>query len=334
MKSAISTTGVSTGGDISSEKTVASDFGKNAATSLCIEGINISELTSGIPGMDVQDFTGLSGGPAFLPVNPRQDPLSGRQQCFLDHEWAFVEVRPALHPPAEFALHQYLASWHPNFQQRLNNPANNTGGSGMATLLTGYLTAGTRGALFEPDYQSNNEWGFFLQDDWKISKRLTLNMGVRYEIYTPDIEIRDRLVNVDRVGLKLVYAGEDGTTRAVNKSTQYGNIGPRFGFAYDLFGQWQDHPAGRIRFELLPRTRHSKRSARHSGSVPLLTELYLRDQSYRLLAGGSDPTAFPGNSNRKATNYGRVQRRQPFGTGARLRQSDRLRTALEPQYRA
>ena len=64
----------------------------------------------------------------------------------------------------------------------------------MATLLTGYLTAGTRGALLEPYYQSNNEWGFFLQDDWKISKRLTLNIGVRYEIYTPDIEIRDRLV--------------------------------------------------------------------------------------------------------------------------------------------
>jgi outer membrane receptor protein involved in Fe transport len=106
----------------------------------------------------------------------------------------------------------------------------------MATLLTGYLTAGSRGALLEPYYQSNNEWGFFLQDDWKISKRLTLNIGVRYEIYTPDIEIRDRLVNVDRVGLKLVYAGEDGVSRTVNKSTQYGNIGPRFGFAYDLFG--------------------------------------------------------------------------------------------------
>ena len=33
-----------------------------------------------------------------------------------------------------------------------------------------------------------------------------------------------------------MYAGEDGTTRAVNKSTQYGNLGPRIGFAYDLFG--------------------------------------------------------------------------------------------------
>ncbi|MGH8650367.1 MAG: hypothetical protein ACREUP_13850, partial [Burkholderiales bacterium] len=52
--------------------TVASDFGKNAATSLGIQGINISLLTSGIPGINVQDFTGLSGGPGFLPVNPRQ----------------------------------------------------------------------------------------------------------------------------------------------------------------------------------------------------------------------------------------------------------------------
>ena len=218
-------------------KTVASDFGKNAATSLGIQGINISELTSGIPGMDVQDFTGLSGGPAFLPVNPRQThyqvdnnvfwTLSGHSLKFGQH-YIHRQNSPYTNTSPRGTL-----TFNNNFT---NNPANNTGGSGMATLLNGYLTAGTRGALLEPYYQSNNEWGFFLQDDWKISKRLTLNIGVRYEIYTPDIEIRDRLVNVDRVGLKLVYAGEDGVSRAVNKSTQYGNIGPRFGFAYDLFG--------------------------------------------------------------------------------------------------
>jgi hypothetical protein len=53
-------------------KTVQSDFGKNAATSLGIQGINISEFTTGIPNINITDLTGLSGGPAFLPVNPRQ----------------------------------------------------------------------------------------------------------------------------------------------------------------------------------------------------------------------------------------------------------------------
>ncbi|MBI3681097.1 MAG: carboxypeptidase regulatory-like domain-containing protein [Acidobacteria bacterium] len=217
--------------------TVASDYGKNAATSLGIQGVNISPLTSGIPGVNVQDFTGLSGGPGFLPVNPRQTHYQVDNNFFWTlgrHGIKFGQhyIRRQTSPYTNTSPRGTL-SFNNNFT---NDPTNNTGGSGMATLLTGYVGSGSRGALLEPYYQSNNEFAFFVQDDLKVNRKLTLNIGVRYEIYTPDVEIRDRLVNVDRTALKLVYAGEDGVSRSANKSTQYGNIGPRFGFAYDLFG--------------------------------------------------------------------------------------------------
>ena len=217
--------------------TVASDFGRNAATSLGIQGVNVTPLTSGIPGINPADFTGLSGGPAFLPVNPKQFHWQVDNNFYWTvsrHQFKFGQhfVRRNTSPYTNIAPRGNL-----NFGNNYtNDPANNTGGSGIATLLTGYLTGANRGALIEPYYQKNHEYAFFFQDDFKVSRRLTLNLGVRYEIYTPDVEERDRLVNFDRVGLKLVYAGEDGTTRQVNKSTQYANFGPRFGFAYDLFG--------------------------------------------------------------------------------------------------
>ena len=52
--------------------TFQSDFGINAADSLGIHGINVTEFTTGLPNINVADFTGISGGPAFLPVNPKQ----------------------------------------------------------------------------------------------------------------------------------------------------------------------------------------------------------------------------------------------------------------------
>ena len=63
-----------------------------------------------------------------------------------------------------------------------------------------------------------------------------MNLGLRYDIFVPDTEKQDRLVNFDPVALKLVYAGEDGTDRRVNKQIDWGNLAPRLGAAWDVTG--------------------------------------------------------------------------------------------------
>ena len=62
-----------------------------------------------------------------------------------------------------------------------NNPANNTQGSGYATLLLGYTTGGSRGFLLDVYDYTNSEHSIFVQDDWKLSDRVTVNLGLRYE---------------------------------------------------------------------------------------------------------------------------------------------------------
>ena len=81
----------------------------------------------------------------------------------------------------------------------------------------------------------------FAQDDWKITRRLTVNLGLRYDYQAQTVENKNGSTNFD-LGCKLpnglsgctIYAGEAGQPRAF-RDPDYKNFGPRLGFAWDVF---------------------------------------------------------------------------------------------------
>jgi hypothetical protein len=78
---------------------------------------------------------------------------------------------------------------------------------------------------------------FYAQDDWRIAHKLTLNMGIRYELATPPFETNNQLANFDPVtsptgGLILASGGSIYNRALINRNTL--NFAPRFGFAYSL----------------------------------------------------------------------------------------------------
>ena len=217
--------------------TFQSDFGINAADSLGIRGINVTEFTTGLPNINVPDLTGISGGPAFLPVNPKQFHwqiedalvwLKGRHQLKFGYRLVDRYPSPFTHTDTRGTI-----TFNRNYT---NNPVTNTGGSGIAGLLTGYINSAARGFLLEPYTLRTQEHGLFIQDDFKVSSRFTINAGLRYEIFGAETEEDNKIVNFDPVNLRLIYAGEDGASASVNKKTQYGNWAPRLGLTYDLLG--------------------------------------------------------------------------------------------------
>ncbi|MGH9845066.1 MAG: TonB-dependent receptor domain-containing protein, partial [Blastocatellia bacterium] len=73
-------------------------------------------------------------------------------------------------------------------------------------------------------------FGMFAQDDFKITPRLTLNFGLRYEFATSPSEVNGKIANLRNILDPQVTVG--GTFFETPK----GGISPRFGFAYDLSG--------------------------------------------------------------------------------------------------
>jgi hypothetical protein len=73
----------------------------------------------------------------------------------------------------------------------------------------------------------------YIQDDWKVTRRLTINLGFRYEFQTNPIEQHNVLHNLVNPPYGAAYSLVPNAF-ATNPNTK--NFDPRFGFAYDVFG--------------------------------------------------------------------------------------------------
>jgi hypothetical protein len=72
----------------------------------------------------------------------------------------------------------------------------------------------------------------YFQDDFKVSPKLTVNAGLRYEIVTPQYEKDNHLSNFDPSTNSLIHARSGGVYSRSLVNTPLNNFGPRFGFAY------------------------------------------------------------------------------------------------------
>ncbi len=74
----------------------------------------------------------------------------------------------------------------------------------------------------------------YLQDDWKVSSKLTLNLGLRYEYATPQWDANNRLSNFDPASNKLIAARAGSIAKRAQVNPDRNNFAPRLGMAYAL----------------------------------------------------------------------------------------------------
>ncbi len=113
-----------------------------------------------------------------------------------------------------------------------------------AQLFTGYSEAEYL-AAGAAQYQIGSQTGFFsninqedalfAQDDWRVNKRLTLNLGIRYDLITWPYEAHNQQASFNVNNGQFLEAGVNGVSRSI-VNQDYLNFAPRVGFAYDVFG--------------------------------------------------------------------------------------------------
>lgn len=97
-----------------------------------------------------------------------------------------------------------------------------------------------------PDDANENYWnyGFFVQDDWRMLPRLTVNLGVRYDVQTPPVDTQHRIAvfspgtqsTVSPLAIPgQLFPGDPGVP-AGGVNTNYNHISPRVGYTFDPFG--------------------------------------------------------------------------------------------------
>ena len=248
--------------------TFQSDYGHDSAQSLGINGINVNDITTGLPNINITNYTGISGGPAFLPVNPKQFHyqiedalvwLRGRHQ--LKFGYRLVDRRPS---PFTHTDTRSTIVFGTSF---VNDPVTNSGGTGLAEVLLGNFNSAARGFLREPYTLSVIRARHVRAGRFQGERPADYQRGgaIR-DLQGADTEEDNRLANFDVETFRLVYAGEDGTSRSVNKKTALQQL--RSSHRTDLRSHRRraDDPSYRFRDHVFPRPAFREQPARDQPS--------------------------------------------------------------------
>ncbi|MBV8820378.1 MAG: TonB-dependent receptor, partial [Acidobacteriaceae bacterium] len=210
------------------------DLGNYTSQLLGLQGSNTSYVASGLASFSLSGYSGYSSSsvPEIVPQNTYQvsDTVS-----YTRGSHAMKMGFSAVHNG--FAFFQLSGSsgslsFTGNFT---NNPGSPSGtGNGFADFLLGLPSSSTKAAL--PNgvpYVSYTEYGSFFQDQWRASKRLTINYGIRWDVFTPPVERYNRQADFNPSTGGVDLAGQNGVSRGILK-TQPHDFSPRLGLAYRI----------------------------------------------------------------------------------------------------
>jgi len=214
--------------------TPESAFQTNVIQQLGIAGLTSNPANYGLPYFQLADYSLVTDDPTLPQVQRDNlwnlsDSVSwtrGAHTIKTGFDWIHFQLNYQ-HNEMARGSYTYTGAF------TSSNGTSSSTGDAMADFLLGFPQNTSRDEGSTQAYLRQNSFGGFLQDDWRVSPRLTLNFGLRYEYVTPYTETRGNLLN-------LVYAAGPNPPppqlqrvgQAVKPDTR--NFAPRAGLAWRL----------------------------------------------------------------------------------------------------
>ncbi len=202
------------------------NYGKNFSQQFGIINANVDQLTSALSNVSITGYAGF-GDSSFLPLIDLDNTFQ--------YGGALTQTKGA----------HTLKYGAVLIRRQVENEENTSGtgsftfntsptGFALANFLEGLPYQVTRVMQLEPRYLRSWEPSFYAQDDWRVTKSLTLNLGLRYDIITPDVDVHNQISNFNPATASLIIAGVNGASRSAGVKTYYKSLAPRVGFAANV----------------------------------------------------------------------------------------------------
>ncbi len=188
-------------------------------------------------GLTTQAISGYQGMGRRGSTPQFQNPLVTNPKL----NYSLVTGRHALKAGWEFqSIHTEILDFSPQYGQdsyggQFSRPASARSDNlyNVADFLFGARSNYSLANDVSVNYRQRMNF-FYFQDDWKVSPKLTLNLGLRYEYATPQWEAENRLSSFDPAALALIFAKSGGIYDRALVRPDRNNFAPRIGLAYSM----------------------------------------------------------------------------------------------------
>jgi hypothetical protein len=226
------------------------DFGTNPAAAVGIPGINLNAATSAMTQLGFQNIRGL-GANSNQPLITNQNDF----QFFDNVTW--LKGRHTLKAGGSVTLRSReilnADTIVGNFGFNNNQTSNCAGlasgctintatGFDVASFMLGFAASKTRNLFDAETYtETRPEYALYIQDDFRVTNKLTINAGLRWDVFVPWIEVDNRQSNFDEVTGRFIVASDNAVVDGVEvgrylQTYSRKDLGPRIGMAYDVRG--------------------------------------------------------------------------------------------------